>query len=101
MSVCKRKKDGVNAFGDANTSLHQAMEFFAHCLEPQISEQGIFDQFPVMCDGFFGDRVYCSVAVFFGFNDRACILIVDKFARDGDGRGIYKSQVNDEIQCLA
>ncbi len=40
-------------------------------------------------------------AVFFDFNNRACILIVDKFARDGDGRGISKSQVNDVIQCLA
>jgi hypothetical protein len=58
------------------------MEFFAHCLEPQISEQGIFDQLPVMGDGFFGDRVYFSIAVFFNFNNRACILIMKKFARD-------------------
>jgi hypothetical protein len=35
-----------------------------------------------MGDGYFGDRVYYTVAVFFDFNDRACILIVDKFARD-------------------
>jgi hypothetical protein len=59
----QKKKDGVSAFGDASTSLRQAMEFFAHCLEPQISEQGIFDQLPVMGDGFFGDMVYYSVAV--------------------------------------
>ncbi len=65
----------------ASTSLCQAMEFFAHHLEPQMSEQGIFDQLPVMGDGFFGDGVYYSVAVFFDFNDRACVLIVDKFAR--------------------
>ncbi len=59
------------------------MEFFAHCLEPQISKQGIFDLLPVMGDGFFsGGRVYYSFAVFFDFNNRACILIVDKFARD-------------------
>jgi hypothetical protein len=58
----QKKKDGVSAFGDASTSLHQAMEFFAHCLGPQISEQGIFDQLPVMGDGFFGDRVYYTVA---------------------------------------
>jgi hypothetical protein len=77
-----KKKDGVSAFGDASTSLPHAMEFFAHCLEPQISEQGIFDQLPVMSDGFFGDRVYCSIAVLFDFNDRACMLIVDKFARN-------------------
>jgi hypothetical protein len=38
----QKEKDGVSAFGDASTSLHQAMEFFAHCLEPQISEKGIF-----------------------------------------------------------
>jgi hypothetical protein len=78
----QKKKDGVSAFGDASTSLCQAMEFFAHCLEPQISEQGIFDQIPVMGDGFFGDGVYYSIAVFFDFNDRACILIEDKFVRD-------------------
>jgi hypothetical protein len=35
-----------------------------------------------MGDGFFGDGVCYFVAVFFDFNDRACILIVDKFARD-------------------
>jgi hypothetical protein len=75
-------------------------EFFADCLEPQISEQGIFDQLPVMGDDFFGDGVYYSVAVFFDFNDRACILIVAKFAGDRDGRDISKSQVNDVIQCL-
>jgi hypothetical protein len=78
----RKKKDGVSAFGNARTSLCQAMEFFAHCLEPQIPEQGIFDQLPVMGDGFFGDRVYYTIAVFFDFNDRACELIVDKFARD-------------------
>jgi hypothetical protein len=53
-----------------------------------------------MGDDFFGDGVYYSIAVFFDFNDRACILIMDKFARDGDGRDISKSQVNDVIQCL-
>ena len=52
-----KKKDGVSAFGNASTSFCQAMEFFAHCLEPQIPEQGIFDQLPLICDGFFGDRV--------------------------------------------
>jgi hypothetical protein len=35
-----------------------------------------------MADGFFGDRVYYSIAAFFNFNDRACILILDKFAMD-------------------
>jgi hypothetical protein len=72
----QKKKDGVGAFGNASTFLCQTMEFFAHCLEPQIHEQGIFDQLPVMGDGFFGDRMYHTIAVFFDFNDRACILIV-------------------------
>ncbi len=93
VSVLK-KKDGVSAFGNVSTSLRQAMEFFAHHLEPQIPEQGIFDQLPVMGDGFFGDRVYYTIAVFFYSNNRACILIVGKFLRDGDGRGISKSKVN-------
>jgi hypothetical protein len=77
----RTKKNGVSAFGDASTSLRQGMKFFAHCFEPQISEQGIFHQLPVMGDGFFGDGVYYSNAVFFNFNNRACILIIDKFAR--------------------
>jgi hypothetical protein len=38
----QKEKDGVSAFGDGSTSLHQAMEFFANCLKPQISEKGIF-----------------------------------------------------------
>ncbi len=76
----QKEKDGVSAFDDASTSLCQAMELFAHCLEPQISEQGIFDQLPVMGDSFFGDGVYYSIAVFFDFNDKACVLIMDKFA---------------------
>ncbi len=77
-----KEKNGVGAFGDANTSLCQAMEFLAHCLEPRISEHGIFDQLPVMGDSFFGDGVYYSIVVFFNFNDLACVLIMDKFARD-------------------
>jgi hypothetical protein len=88
------KKDGVIAFGDTSTSLRQVMEFFAHCFEPQISEQGIFNQLPVIGDGFFGDRVYYTIAVFFNFNNRTCVLIMGKFSRDRDGRGIRKSQVN-------
>jgi hypothetical protein len=78
----QKKNDGVSAFGYASTSLHQTMEFFAHCLESQISEKGIFDQLLVMGNGFFGDGMYYSVAVFFDFNDRVCILIVDKFVRN-------------------
>jgi hypothetical protein len=78
----QKENDGVSAFGDASAFLCQAMEVFAHCLEPQISEQGIFDQLSVMGDSFFGDGVYYSIAVFFDLNDRACVLIVDKFARD-------------------
>ncbi len=78
----QKEKDGVSAFGDSSTSLCQAMELFAHCLEPQISGQGIFDQLPVKGDSFFDNGVYYSIAVLFDFNDRACVLIVDKFVRD-------------------
>jgi hypothetical protein len=38
--------------------------------------------------------VYYTIAVFFDFNNRACVLIVGKFSRDGDGRGISRTQVN-------
>jgi hypothetical protein len=74
----RKKKDGVGTFGNASTSLCQAMEFFAHCLEPH-PEQGILNQLPVVGDGFFGDKVYYTIALFFNFNNRACILIVGKF----------------------
>jgi hypothetical protein len=57
----RKDNDGVSAFGDASASLCQGMEFFAHCLEQQISEQGIFDQLSVMIDSFFGDGVYYSL----------------------------------------
>jgi hypothetical protein len=50
-----------------------------------------------MGDGFFGDRVYYTIAVFFNFNDRACILIKSKFSRDGGCRGISESKDNDVI----
>ncbi len=78
----QKKKDGVGAFGNASTFLSKAMELFPHCLEPQLPEQGIFDQLSVMCDGFFGDRVYHTIAVFFDFNYRACMLMVGKFSQD-------------------
>jgi hypothetical protein len=80
--IVQKKKDGVSAFDDASTFLCQALEFFTHCFEPQISEQGIFDQLPVMGDSFFGDMVYYTIAVFFDFNNRACVLIVGTFSRD-------------------
>jgi hypothetical protein len=51
-----------------------------------------------MGDSFFG--VYYSIAVFFNFNDRACVLIVDKLARDWTARSLSECQVNDVIQCL-
>jgi hypothetical protein len=41
------------------------------------------------------------MVVHFDFNNRACVLIVGKFLRDGDGRGISESQLNDAIKCLA
>jgi hypothetical protein len=39
-NISVKKKDGVSAFGNARTSLHQVMKFFAHCLEPQIPGRG-------------------------------------------------------------
>jgi hypothetical protein len=39
--ACERKKMVLVPSVIVNTSLHQAMEFFAHCLEPQIPEQEI------------------------------------------------------------
>jgi hypothetical protein len=93
----QKKKDGVSAFDDTSASLCQTIEFFAHCFEPQISEQGIFDQLPIMGDCFLGDRAYYTIAVFFNFYDRTCVLIVGKFSRDRYGRCISKAHVNNVI----
>jgi hypothetical protein len=44
------------------------MEFFAHCLDPQIFEQGIIDLLSLVGDRFLGDRVDNAIAVFFNVN---------------------------------
>ncbi len=54
-----------------------------------------------MCDSFFGDRMHDTIAIFFDFNDRACIMDASKGSGNRDGRGINESKVNDMIQCLA
>jgi hypothetical protein len=87
MSACKRKKIVLVPLVMPVHPCTKQWSSFAHCLEPQIFEQGIFDQPPVMGDGFFGDGVYYSIVVFFDFNNRACILIMDKFARDFEVAG--------------
>jgi hypothetical protein len=77
------------------------MKFFAHSFDPEVFEQGILDELPVMCNCFLRDRVHNAVAVFFNFDDRSCVLIMGKATGDCDGRGISESQFNDVIQCLA
>jgi hypothetical protein len=77
------------------------MNFFACCFGPQVLEEGILDLFSVVCDGFFGDRVHYTIAIFFDFNHGACIVVAGKGSENRDGRGIPESQVNDMIQCLA
>jgi hypothetical protein len=52
------------------------MEFFAHSFDPEVSEQGILDELPVMCNCFLRDRVHNAVAEFFNFDDRSCVLIM-------------------------
>jgi hypothetical protein len=42
-----------------------------------------------------------AIAIFFDFNNGACIVVVGKGAVNRDGRGICESKVNDMIQCLA
>ena len=39
----QEKKDGVSVFGNASTSLCQAMDFFAHCFGQLVLEEGILD----------------------------------------------------------
>ena len=86
-----REKDCVSSLGDTWTSLCQAMEFFAHCLDPQVLEQGVLDGLPVVCNCLLCDRVYYAIAVFFNFDDWICILILGKTAGDCDGKGVSES----------
>jgi hypothetical protein len=81
MSACKRKKMVVVPLV---MPVHPCAKQWSSLLIAlsHRSKQGIFDQLPVKGDGYFGDRVYYTVAVFFDFNDRACVLIVGKFLRD-------------------
>ncbi len=77
------------------------MEFFAHCLDPQVLEQGILDELHVVCNCLIRDRVYDTIAVIFDFDDGTCMLIVGKTMGGCDGRGISESQTNNMIQFLA
>ncbi len=77
------------------------MEFFAHCLDPQFLEQGIFAELPVVCNSLLRDRVYHTIAVFFNLYDWTCILLLGKTTGDCDGRGVSESETNNMIQCLA
>ncbi len=79
------------------------MEFLAHRFQPQHFEEGIFDQFSVVGDGFLRDRMYNSITVFFDFNEGAHVLLVmlGKRCRDCVGWGIGETKGNDVVQGLA
>ena len=58
---CVREKDCVSSLGDTWTSLCHAMEFFAHCLDPRVLEQGILGELPLVCNCLLHDRVYSAI----------------------------------------
>ncbi len=96
-------KNCISSFGDTRASLRQTVEFFAHCVDPQIFEEGILDQFSVVGDGFLCDRMYNAITVFFNANEGARILVAMfcKRGRDCVDWGIGESKTDDVVQGLA
>jgi hypothetical protein len=50
------------------------MKFFAHGLGPQILEQWLLHQLPVLRDGLLGDRMDNAATVFINVNDQGILV---------------------------
>ncbi len=72
--IMRKEKDGVSGFCDARFPLGKAVELLAHCWHPEVFEVGIMLEFPIFCDGLFGDKMDDSKADFFNVNDGSCLL---------------------------
>ncbi len=72
--IVRKEKDGVSGFCDAKFPLGKAVELLAHRWRPEVFGVGVVLEFPIFCDGLFGDRMDNSKAAFFDANDRSCPL---------------------------
>ncbi len=67
--IVRKERDGVSGFCDARFLLGKAVELLAYCWHPKVFEVGVMLEFPILCDGLFGDRMDNPKADFFNVND--------------------------------
>jgi hypothetical protein len=72
--IVRKEKDGVSGFCDARFPLGEAVELLAHCWHPEVFKVRVMLEFPILCDGLFGDGMDDSEADFFDVNDGSCPL---------------------------
>jgi hypothetical protein len=72
--IVRKEKNGVSGFRDARFPLGEAVELLAHCWHPEVFEVRGVLEFPLLCDGLFGDGMDDSEADFFDVDDGSCPL---------------------------
>ncbi len=72
--IVRKEKDGVSGLHDARFPLGKAVELLDHCWHPEVFEGGVVLEFPILCDGLFGDGMDDSEADLFDVNDGSCPL---------------------------
>ncbi len=70
----RKENDGVSGFCDARFPLGKVVELLAHCWHPLVFDVGVVLEFPILCDGLFGDGMDNSEADFFNVDDGSCPL---------------------------
>ena len=72
--IMRKKKDDVSGHRGTRFLLGKAVELLAHCWHPEVFEVGVMLEFPILCDGLFGDGMDNSEADLFDVNEGACPL---------------------------
>jgi hypothetical protein len=72
--IVRKEKDGVSGLCDARFPLGKAVELLAHRWHPEVFEGRVMLDFPILCDGLFGDGMDISEADLFDVNEGACPL---------------------------
>ncbi len=66
--IVREEKDGVSGLCDAGLPLGKTVEFLAHCWYPEVFQVGVVLEFPVLCNGLFGDGMDNAETAVFNFN---------------------------------
>ncbi len=72
--IVRKEKDGVSGFCDARFPWGEVVELLAHCWHPEVFEVKVVLEFPILCDGLFGDGIDNSEADFFDVDNGSCPL---------------------------